>query len=133
MKNVDTLKSMLCHEKNLSAVLHYFFDLGDDHVIARLNSHTLEDLPKNGAYYAMLGAIRQNIHRSQHVTIDAKDSYFLVAPEHHFIHGAFVVKDTSIPVFYFNDIELGLYAIARGNTTDVYRFSLVSCGGLGLD
>lgn len=134
MKTFDTLKHLLCRENDLNTVLHYFYDLDDDHIICQRSGHqSLEDVPHNGPYCAMLSAIRQGIDQRQQLALDAQHSQFRIAPADHFIHGTFAMQDVSIPVFYFNDIELGLYAIDRGHSTDVFRFSLVASGGLGLD
>ena len=134
MKTFDALKDMLCYEKNLNAVLHYFFDLDDNDIMTQLDSQqALEDLPHNGPYCAMLNAIRHGIHQRQHLELDTNHSYFSVAPHYHFIHGAFIIQGARIPVFYFHDIELGLYAITHGDKTDIVRFSLVSNGGIGLE
>ena len=74
----------------------------------------------------MLDAVAHSASQKLGVNVRISSAALFEAPEHHFFHGACMIKGypLSLPVLYFSSVQTGIFAMTGTGTTDMFRFVL---------
>ena len=99
-----TLKQELLHSQDFKQIWSYFMDnFGEDPAFIALGERTR---------HPMLEAIvSQTCGQLFGKPVSLGNLLLTRLPEHHFIHGGFMVQGRLATVFYFEDIQVGLITV----------------------
>lgn len=114
-----TLKDKLLHAKNFSEVWHYFFDhFGEDAEFIALGERIRDTFLE-----AVLDQVAQQIFGKK---VPVHEMLLTRLAEHQFIHGGCIINGKLANVVYFEDVQVGLFALimsVQPSDTRMARFS----------
>jgi hypothetical protein len=116
---LKTLKKKLVDEKDFFKVMNYFFDyFGENQAFIDLGAPARHELLET-----ILGQVGETLVGSPVVLSNLRTLHL---PEHKFFHGACTINRQMATFFFFEDIQVGLMAVAKSlhaAETKIIRFT----------
>ncbi len=122
LKKLSILKEKMMNSKDFKDAWYYFFEnLGNDPSFIQFGNRVENEMLK-----AIANKICQQFFQKTEITV----SQLLLTEieSHHFIHGAAFVQNKMISIFFFEDIDMGVFAMARLGNPEISlaRFNSLS-------
>jgi hypothetical protein len=130
MQQIDSmseLKRLAIESSDLGKPFNYFFDLMDNNVIFNLKGHqVVEQIEMHDELCAVIAAVKNGAAQKMGKSIQVASPVFFEVPEKGFFHGSCFVLGLHAPlaVFYFSNVQTGLFAMDAIDQTYLFRFVL---------
>jgi len=116
LKELNELKDIVMTEKDFSVIWNKFFDLAENPSFLHRGKPTKHPILKK-----IIETIGSSIFPNQKISI--MHLMLQKVKGHKFVHGPFMINGHVGSLFYYDEINMGMMAIAKSGGTDLFRIS----------